>query len=175
MRGRRPVPTAIKEIRGHPGHRPKNEAEPVLAPAELSQEPPRNLSPEAVAIWHEYIPELLAKRVLTKADVPIFAMYCSSYAEWQKYDAEMPIKGPYTFMRRKNSAGEEVGDIYTFWNPARTIRNEARDATLRLAAELGLSPSSRSRVKVADGGSMPGDKAKRSSAEVRRMLQSQTA
>ncbi len=147
MRGRLPTPTALKLLRGNPSHRPINPDEPEITVAEPCAQPPKNLTPGAREEWFAQFPILTASRVLTKADIAVFAMYCRYYDMWQVYDLEMQKKGPYGIMRKRNRKGEEVGDAYSFYNPAWVVMNRSALMCNRFAAELGMTPSARSRVK----------------------------
>ena len=48
-RGRKPTPTAIKELEGNPGHRPLNKHEP--KPMKKAPACPKSLSTEAKKEW----------------------------------------------------------------------------------------------------------------------------
>ena len=55
-RGRKPTPTAIKELEGNPGKRPLNEAEP--KPAKKAPLCPKWLEPEAKKEWRRLSKQL---------------------------------------------------------------------------------------------------------------------
>lgn len=78
--GRPAVPTPLKVIRGNPGNRPINSAEPVPPPATL--DPPPDLTGFARERWIATAPILLAMKVFTAADAPALARYCHTYAQW---------------------------------------------------------------------------------------------
>ena len=65
-RGPKPTPTALKILRGNPGHRPINADEPQPKPAK-SLRPPAWLDPKAARIWRELGPRLHALGLLTDA------------------------------------------------------------------------------------------------------------
>ncbi len=73
MRGRKPVPTALKVVRGNPGKRALNtrEAEPA-PPATLT--PPDWLAEDAKREWADKAPMLHRLGLLTEADLDAFAL-----------------------------------------------------------------------------------------------------
>ena len=78
QRGRKPKPTAIKELEGNPGKRPLNEAEP--KPEHKAPPCPKWLEPEAKKEWRRLSKQLEAIGVLTEVDQAAFASYCQAYA-----------------------------------------------------------------------------------------------
>jgi phage terminase small subunit len=78
----RPKPTAQKRATGNPGRRPLPEKEPEPPDGEVKK--PAWLKHRAAKIWKEYAPMLIEMRVLTIVDVPMFALWCSLYAEYQE-------------------------------------------------------------------------------------------
>ena len=78
MAGRRPKPTAVKELAGNPGKRPLNRVEP--RPPASSTRVPRGLGEEAAKFWRRYAPMLAGLGVLTEADVPAFRMMAEHFA-----------------------------------------------------------------------------------------------
>ncbi len=132
MRGRQPTPTALKLIKGNPGHRPLNENEPEFPLAELSAQPPASMNDAARAIWHEHVGTLTTSRVLTSADLPIFAAFCNYYA---------------AYLRNTALADESEGVLGVASRYDRRAR-QSFDCMLRCARELGMSPASRTRLSV---------------------------
>src|ERR1041385_4975243 len=76
--GRRPIPTAVKELRGNPGKRKLNPREP--KPAKGIPEMPAGLSEVAQGEWHAITPILDKMGVLTRADGKALGAYCDAYA-----------------------------------------------------------------------------------------------
>ena len=75
--GRRPQPTALKVLRGNPGKRELNEAEPKPPQGEVSKP---QMSPEAGVVWDRVAPICLHMGTLTPADVESFKVYCGLQA-----------------------------------------------------------------------------------------------
>ena len=134
--GRRPVPTALKLIRGNPGKRPINKDEPkpeVKAPA-----CPTHLSRIAKAEWKRIIPMVVNLGLMTKMDRAAMAAYCQSYGRW--VDAENKVK------ERGDVVKTPDGKIVP--NPYLGVANRAMDNMRKFLVEFGMTPSSRSRLSA---------------------------
>jgi P27 family predicted phage terminase small subunit len=144
-RGRKPVPTAQKRMRGNPGRRPLNEAEPQHAiPGVMFDQPPAELTDHAAAVaeWQRLAPLLRRARQVTEADWSALVALC---LEWARYlEATKLIKVAGLVVR--SPAG------YPMPNPYLSIATRALANCNRLWPELGLTPSSRARVQVLPGG-----------------------
>lgn len=135
MRGRKPKPTHLKVLEGNPGRRPLNDREPEPEPILLM--PPPELPKIARDEWNRLARELYDLGMLTNLDQAIMEAYCYSYAKWK--NALKEVDG-HPIVKTKN------GNIIQ--NPWETVANRAYDQMIRALTELGLSPPSRSRVKV---------------------------
>ncbi len=139
-RGRKPTPTHLKEVRGNPGHRPLPEDEPeITAPSELP-EPPEHLDVEACREWVRTGTLLLNSGLLTELDTGALALYCTAYSRW--VDAEERI-------RKHGPIVESPGTGYPSQSPYLQIANKAMEQMLKIQAEFGMTPSSRTRVRTA--------------------------
>jgi phage terminase small subunit len=77
MRGRKPIPSHMRLVRGNPGKRaPMSELRP--HPVEAIPEPPAFLLEEAKAEWRRVAPELVELGSLTTLDLRPFAVYCQA-------------------------------------------------------------------------------------------------
>ena len=85
------------------------------------------------------VKELEPLGLLTNLDKAVFAMYCQAFATWAKAAKELQ-KG---FVRQTKNG---------FWeqNPYFPIANKAQEQMMKCLIELGMTPSSRSRVKVSE-------------------------
>jgi P27 family predicted phage terminase small subunit len=137
MAGRRPKPTALKKLEGNPGKRPLNEREPILPPAVLRC--PRHLEPEARKEWRRVVHELNAAGLLTRVDRAALAAYCQLYARWIAAEKEIQADGLILTTAK--------GGVMQ--NPAVRIAATSLDGMRKYLVELGMTPSSRSRLKVA--------------------------
>ena len=132
--GRKPKPTALKQLEGNPGKRKLPTEEPKLAPALPS--PPKELTAAAKREWKRVGPELFAAGILTNADRAALAAYCQSWADWVTARANLDKDG-WTKL-------SETG--YEMQSPWVSIANRAMANYIKVAAEFGLTPSARARL-----------------------------
>jgi len=135
MRGRKPIPTALKIIRGNPGKRRLNEAEPQHPP--LAVECPEVLT-DAMGRreWDRIAPQLIGQGQVTTVDRAALIGYCQKYGQWQALEAEA-AKHPFVV---KSASGSPIP------NPAFKLANQTFAVMLKAAVELGITPSARSRI-----------------------------
>lgn len=138
MPGPPPTPTNLKVLRGNPGKRRLNNREPDPEPAIPSC--PSFLNKEARREWHRVSKLLFANGLITQLDRAAFAGYCDAYAraaeasrQQQKYG--LIVKSP---------------NGYPMPSPYLAILNTALQEIRAFSTEFGMTPSSRSRVKVAN-------------------------
>jgi len=142
MRGRKPKPTAQRVLEGNPGKRKLNAAEaPIPVPPDAFDEPPTGLgvNAHAVAEWRRLAPLLRRVRLVTEADRAALTALCVEWARYLDATAEVARLG----MVVKAPSG------YPMPNPYLPIATRALAACIKLWPELGLTPSSRSRVRTA--------------------------
>jgi P27 family predicted phage terminase small subunit len=142
MRGRKPKPTDQKILEGNPGGRPLNRDEPKPpAPTEAFDVPPPELVTDKVAAteWARLAPMLRVARQVTEADRTALVALC---LEWSRYLAAI---------KRVELSGMvvEAPSGYPIQNPYLAIATRALSGCHKLWTELGLTPSSRSRVQTA--------------------------
>jgi len=130
-RGPVPKPAALRVLTGNPSWRPISHTahvEPGLPTK------PGWLSGVASGVWNDLGPELVTAGLLTPLDGMIFAVYCELTADLR----ELAIVGARDGLLGRGGAAHRVLKAYL------TVA-----AALRLtAAELGMSPASRCRIKV---------------------------
>jgi P27 family predicted phage terminase small subunit len=149
-RGRKPKPTAQRRLEGNPGRRPFNDDEPLPPPVdETFDAPPEELDGhvKAIAEWRRLVPLLRATRTITHADRAVLLALCLEWSRYLSATAEVRTKG----MVIASPSG------YPMVNPFVPIATKALAACTRLWPELGLTPSSRSRLKMVGGDAPPGD------------------
>lgn len=133
----KPISTTLKRLRGNPGKRPLNTREPTPPPFSDHSTPPE-LEGNAVAIaeWHRLAPMLSSIKQTTEGDRTSLIALC---LEWSEYLSA----------RRKAKAVNYVNKNGTrsAWL---TVQRNALNACMRLWPELGLTPSSRSRITIAE-------------------------
>lgn len=153
MRGRKPKPTMLKLVAGLPGHRGLPITEPVVPPGALER--PDWLDDYASEMWDWLVPQLEKSRMARPVDSAAVVQYCVTYSHWRKAcewvaksGAVMPV---YRVVRTKGK-GEEMKVVDTKeWPQARQAR-QLGVLLCKLAAELGITPASRTRVSTAEDG-----------------------
>ena len=152
MRGRKPQPTKLKILRGNPGRRALNRQEPV---------PPagRPVMPEWIGrlkhgaeCWSWLVDKLDEMKILSQADGKTLELYCATWSEWRQatefvaaHGMTYPIRAGQTTTKGKVHKGAIKG-VGMF--PEVAIARSRAELLSRLGAELGLTPSSRTRIKV---------------------------
>jgi P27 family predicted phage terminase small subunit len=136
MRGRKPKPTAVKQLAGNPGKRALNRAEP--QPKAVQPRPPAYLSEEEKRKWKLLAKQLYSLGLITTLDLDQLSMYCVLWIRWVKAEKMVREKGEII----KTAAGNIIQ------NPYLSIANRSLEQLSKLGAEFGMTPSSRSRVKA---------------------------
>lgn len=146
MRGRKPLPSAVRALSGNPGKRPMNDDEP--QPPEIADDvPPLELDGQPLAIkeWFRLMPLLKRCRQITEADRGALLALC---LEWARYLTATKQIATLGLVVRTPSG-------YPIQNPYLPIATKALAGCNKLWPELGLTPSSRSRVTRDAGGPGP--------------------
>ena len=133
-KGRKPTPTAIKELEGNPGKRPLNDREP--KPQKKAPACPKWLEPEAKKEWRRLAKNLEQIGVLTEVDMAAFASYCQAYARWK--EAEEFITQHGNIVRTPSGYWQQVPQV--------SIAQTYLKIMNKIAEQFGLTPSSRSRI-----------------------------
>jgi P27 family predicted phage terminase small subunit len=134
VRGRKPKPTHLRLIEGNAGHRPLNVDEPI--PEGDLALPPAWFSPAQRLVWDGVIRDAPAG-LLRRLDAGTVEVYCVA-------------KELHSQAAQKIS---EFGAVVTvngmpMRSPYVSIQNQQSAVLLKCAAELGFTPSSRTRVTV---------------------------
>lgn len=140
MRGRKPIPTRLKLISGNPGKRPLNRHEP--KPPSALPTCPSHLNPTGKAEWKRLIHALDRLGMITDLDRSALAAYCQAYGKW--VEAERKARETPPLIR--TPAG------YIQPSPWLGIANKNLELMHKFMTELGLSPSSRTRVAASGPG-----------------------
>lgn len=138
MRGRKPVPTVLKLLRGNPGKRPINRREPQPAALDVSV-PVELVDAVARAEWTRTIAPAIQRRQITSADRLLALAHCECFAAWREQLA----------LAAQHAHVVAVGpNKHPMPNPARSMANRTLLILIKIDSELGLSPASRSRVTI---------------------------
>lgn len=136
-RGRKPLPTVVKELNGNPGKRPLNKSEP--KPDGALKTPPTSLTPDQVIIWKNTL-KIAPAGLLTAVDSSVVERFCMSLDGLRKANLALAKRGSQTITEDgKEKIAPEVHII------------SKMDAVLRgCTAAMGFDPSSRSRLHLED-------------------------
>jgi P27 family predicted phage terminase small subunit len=144
QRGRKPRPTAMKELEGNPGKRKLNLNEP--KPSKKAPECPDWLDDEAKKEWGRMVWQLELLGIITEIDRAAFAAYCQAYSRWK--EAEEFITKHGTIVKTPSGYWQQVPQV--------SIAQTYLKLMHKFCEQFGLTPSSRSRI-VADIGSADED------------------
>lgn len=155
--GRKPIPSVIHLLQGGRAktHRPLPQNEPM--PPAIIPKCPKHLDHEARKEWRRMAKELEPLGMLTNLDMAVLASYCQAYSMWatatlklqeQGMIFKIPGKTTTKIMKDGTEKTEQTGGGYPMINPWWTVINKANEQMVKALVEIGMSPSSRSRVKV---------------------------
>lgn len=136
MRGRKPKPTWLKVVAGNPGRRPLNSSEPI--PAGELADPPEWLTSAQKDGWR-YAIEHAPPGLLRRLDRSVLAVWV--VAEDLHRDAAEKI-AKYGAVIKAPHTGVPIQSPYV------AILNKQAALMMKAAAEMGFTPSARSRVNV---------------------------
>lgn len=140
MRGRKRKPIGVRELQGNPGKRaiPKD-----VVRLEVEIPPcPKYLDDEEKKKWQEVSGVLLRMRVMTTADTDLVALYCQAWVGYLKWN-DIAKKSPMHIY--KDGDGKVTHSQRT---AAMTLRDNYCSQARSIQSELGLSPTSRARLKT---------------------------
>ena len=132
------VPTQLKVLRGNPGKRPINRAEPKPSAPRGLPSAPRGLDKVGRRAWRRVGAELHQLGLLTAIDLDAFEMYCRAVSRYFAAEVLIEQKG----MVIKTRTG------YSQPNPAIGIQNRALGTIHRLSLQFGLTPAARVHLQI---------------------------
>jgi P27 family predicted phage terminase small subunit len=159
IRGRKPKPTAAKDLAGNPGHRSLNEGEP--KPRASSARAPRGLGDEGGRFWRKYAPALTALGILTEIDEPALRMAAEHYEVAVRAAADLRLGQPVLDVNgapvldadgqpRREDPGltvtDDDGNVRK--HPLLQVFKDQSAALRSYLTEFGMTPSSRTRLHV---------------------------
>lgn len=142
--GPQPVPSALKQLKGNPGHRPISDDEPKPRVSPGVPEPPAWLEIYAKTEWAAVAPELHRMGLLTAVDLTAFAVYCQNYARWRSAEEWMSKQGNTIVLRDKHGKTRSVTRV-----PQALVAQAALVDMNRFGSQFGLTPSSRTSIHAA--------------------------
>ena len=138
MKGRKPVPTQLKVLRGTNRLDRQNKGEMQPPIPESVPYAPRFMNARAKTEWRRLIGVLLDLGLYTDCDRSAFAMYCQACGRWVIAEEHCAKEG--------EILTSEGGGLYQ--NPWRYEANKAQEQIRRMLPEFGLTPSSRARLST---------------------------
>ena len=135
-RGFPPQPTKLRALRGNPGKRGINTREP--RPRAGTPTCPAILSDVGKKEWRRITRELREMGTLASSDRAGIAAYCKEYERWWEAEEKVRMVG----MVIKTPSG------YPVLNPYLSVANGAMRHMVKILAEFGLTPASRTRIQV---------------------------
>lgn len=151
MRGRKPVPTSIRLLRGNPRKHPVNAREPKPAPMPANLEPPGWLDESAQIEWRRVAPMLGRLGVLTETDADALAAYCEAFTTWKQATHKLREFG--LVVKQSTAAG-----ALPVMSPYVKIAHHAMQQMRAFLVEFGMTPSSRARIHTAAPVDVPASK-----------------
>mgnify|MGYP003646193124 CR=1 FL=1 len=144
MRGRKPMPSAVQELRGgydkNPSRRKKSEPKP----PDGIPKAPRYLNRLAKNEWRHICKLLHSMGILTMADRSALTLYCQTYSQWRKA-VEFCAKYESWSVGKDNN-----GNVTTTRHEWDKVRERTADSCRRWLIEFGLTPSARTRLQVTE-------------------------
>lgn len=113
--------------------------------------PPSWLSKDAAAEWRRVVPILVERRILTTADLGGLENYCTAIGQVREMERHLQQHGHVFEAFKVDDDGNQIS-LGMKRNPAVGVQSDAMTRARLLAAELGLTPVSRSRPSIRDEG-----------------------
>lgn len=142
--GRPTTPTALKEMKGFPGHRPHPADD--WQPEKGAPEMPRGLRKAAKRAWVHWCSILVPPGIMTKADGPALAMACDAFADWEEAQKDLLKNGLIYWYDTIDKASGNPIRVHKA-NPAFAIKQAAMKTMKAFLTEFGLTPASRPKIK----------------------------
>ena len=137
--GRRPKPTARKELAGNPGKRALNKEEPAFTPINGVTPPEWFVESElsmAIVMWEMTTKELCGQGLLFVTDLAVLERWCVAYEFWRRAVKNIAVDG----LSINGAMGGKIK------NPELTAKKEQESEMSSTGSMLGLDPSSRQRL-----------------------------
>ena len=138
MAGRKPLPSHLKLVKGTARPHRINKAEP--KPGVAVPDAPTHLDERARGKFATMAEMLARHGVMTELDGGALARYAVVWCRWIDAEAEIKRRGPVV----KTEGGNVIQ------NPFLAVANKCLLQMAQLESEFGLTPSSRSRIRMAE-------------------------
>ena len=146
MAGRKPVPDALKLLRGNPGKRPISKRTP--NPRRIEPPMPSFLDKDARREWRRVAPVLVRLGVLTEADGMVFAGYCELVSGLAQVNRALK-KCKNKMLTEKITVDMDGGShVEVKQNPLMVMKRQLLQQIRPYCTEFGMTPSSRAKIQV---------------------------
>lgn len=148
MKGRKPKPTHLRLVQGNPGKRKINRREP--RPTGALSAAPDWFQPEQRVVW-DYAIQHAPPGLLTLLDCDVLVIWCVACDMQRRAvlaQAKLDAAGGLPLLSR-------TPEGHFVQSPYLPIINRQGQIMLKAAAELGFTPSSRSRIEIEPAGDAP--------------------
>ena len=136
MKGRKPIPTAIKEMKGTIEKSRILPNEMIVTINNEIPDAPEDLNSEAQKLWNEVCHELKNNGLLANVDLGLVEAYCAELAQYKEAIRQIKRTSPLI----KSPSG------YAMVSPWQTIRRQSLKAAMDLGQLFGVTPSARTRI-----------------------------
>lgn len=149
--GRKKIPTALKKA--HNLRLDKvNKREPQVPAVQHAPPPPDHLPAYAREEWARVAPLMVDVGMLTELDLAPLAAYCESFSTYRHASEKLAVLAAEDASSHGLIVRSPGGAVYL--NPLQGVKQSAMRDMVRYAAELGLTPSGRASIIVAERGGM---------------------
>ena len=147
-RGPKPQPTNLRLLQGGTQRRADVTEPQPARPSEIP-EPPVYLQGYALEEWNRVIEDLYSTGVYANIDQTMLAAYCMAFSRWIR--AELDLERMAQADPATHGAMIKTTNGNAIQNPLVGVASTARRDMQRLAAEFGLTPSSRTTIDAGKG------------------------
>lgn len=138
VRGRTPLPDALKEAQGTLKKSRVNHAQARFDVPKDSPKPPTTLNLYGKRLWKEMLPKLIETGLYTEGDHQAFELLCMAYGDLIQARKDLKESGTIVVT--------EKGTVYQ--HPNVGIANQAWNRCKLMLGQFGLTPAERTRVKA---------------------------
>lgn len=138
VRGRTPLPDALKEAQGTLKKSRVNHAQARFDAPEEPPKPPTTLNLYGKRLWKEMLPKLVETGLYTEGDHQAFELLCMAYGDLIQARKDLKESGTIVVT--------EKGTVYQ--HPNVGIANQAWNRVKLMLGQFGLTPAERTRVKA---------------------------
>ena len=138
VRGRTPLPDALKEARGTLKKSRVNQSQARFDVPKTTPKPPATLNLYGKRLWKEMLPKLVETGLYTEGDHQAFELLCMAYGDLIQARKDLKESGTIVIT--------DKGTVYQ--HPNVGIANQAWNRVKLMLGQFGLTPAERTRVKA---------------------------